>query len=140
MPIGRVADLPHAREASDRFREAHGIEPVVAYAPAEVGGLVAMNTPPGRKTWDHETIHRPESVGRVVNGVAIWPRVAERTAAGLPPLVATDVAADAPATLAIAATAGRRPATAAILLADAFRVDKDGFLVPDPDARTPPPG
>jgi acyl-[acyl-carrier-protein]-phospholipid O-acyltransferase/long-chain-fatty-acid--[acyl-carrier-protein] ligase len=132
MPIGRVADLPHARKASDRFREAHGIEPVVAYAPAEVGGLVAMNTPPGRKTWDHETIHRPESVGRVVNGVAIWPKVAERSAAGLPPLVATEIAADAPATLAIAATAPHRaePGTpAAVLLADAFEVDKDGFLV-----------
>jgi hypothetical protein len=140
MPIGHAADLPRAREAIDRFRETHGVEPVVAYAPPEVDGLVAMNTPPARMSWNHETIHRPESVGRVVNGVAIWPRVAERTAAGLPPLVATDVAADAPATLAIAATAGRRPATAAILLADAFRVDKDGFLVPDPDARTPPPG
>jgi 1-acyl-sn-glycerol-3-phosphate acyltransferase len=134
LPIGRAADLPRARAAGDAFAAAYGVVPVVAYAPPEIGGLVAMNTPPQRMTWEHEAVHRPESVGRVVNGVAVWPSAAMRSAAGRAPLTAAGIAADAPATLAIAATAPA-PARlgtgepAAVLLIDAFDVDKDGFLV-----------
>jgi len=132
LPIGRAADLPQARDAIDRFRERHGIEPVVAYAPPEVGGLVAMNTPATRITWDHETIAKADSVGRVVNGVVVWPRGDMRPPLGLESLAARGIADDSSATLAIAATgAARGPAgePAAVLLADAFDVDKDGFLV-----------
>jgi len=136
IPIGRAADVPRARHAIDRFRERHGIEPVVAYAPPEVGGLVAMNTPARRITWDHETISKPDTVGRVVNGVAVWPRAGMRRPLGLESLASRGVPDDASATLAIAATSparGPAGAPAAILLADAFAVDKDGFLVAPPD-------
>ncbi|MFM7242707.1 MAG: MFS transporter [Planctomycetaceae bacterium] len=132
MPIGRWADLARARAAGEAFAAACGSVPVVAYAPPEVGGLVAMNTPPARMAWDHEVIHRAESVGRVVNGVVVWPTAATRSAARRASLAATGIPDDAPATLAIAATApGRREAAtpAAVLLADAFDVDKDGFLI-----------
>jgi hypothetical protein len=125
MPVGSVAQLPRAREAIEAFREASGIEPVVAYAPPEVGGLVAMNTPRARIEWDHETINRPETVGRVVNGAVVWPRGAMRTALGLPSLAAEGIPDDAAATLAITATGSQ-----AALLADAFDVDKEGFLTP----------
>jgi len=137
IPIARRADLPRARGAIDRFRDAFAIEPVVAYAPAEVGGLVAMNTPQSRIDWDHEVITKPDTVGRVVNGVAVWPRASQRSALGLPPLglpplgdSGRDAAADA--TLAIAATGpGTGPnQPRAALLSDAFDIDKDGFLVP----------
>ena len=133
MPIGGWDDLPHAREAIERFREAHGVEPVVAYAPPEVGGLVAMNTPPRRITWDHETIHRPETLGRVVNGVVVWPQAAARAALGLPELGLGSIDARGDASAAIAAT-GARPGAggspAVVLLANAVDVEKDGFLVP----------
>ena len=129
MPIGRVADLPAARQAIDRFRERHGIEPVVAYAPPEVGGLVAMNTPPTRVAWDHETLNRPDTAGRVVNGAVVWPTIAMREALGMPPTGLEDRPS---ATVVIAATgegAGKdRPA--AVVLADRFDVGTDGFLVP----------
>jgi acyl-[acyl-carrier-protein]-phospholipid O-acyltransferase/long-chain-fatty-acid--[acyl-carrier-protein] ligase len=132
MPIGRAADLAQARAASGQFCEAFGVEPVVAFAPPEVGGLVAMNTPPARIGWDHETISKPETVGRVVNGVAVWPRVADRAALQRPPLAASAAAEPASGTLAIAATsAGRRDGSPqAVVLSDAFDMDKDGFLVP----------
>ena len=132
MPIGRAADLARAREASDRFREAFGVQPVVAYAPPEVGGLVAMNTPPARIDWDHETITKPETVGRVVNGVVVWPRAADRAALRRPPLVAAGAAEPASGSLVISATSpGRRGGSPqAVVLSDAFDVDKDGFLVP----------
>jgi acyl-[acyl-carrier-protein]-phospholipid O-acyltransferase/long-chain-fatty-acid--[acyl-carrier-protein] ligase len=132
MPIARAADLPRAREAIDRFRAAFGIEPSVAYAPSEIGGLVAMNTPPSRIAWDHEVITKPDTVGRVVNGVAVWPRAGERSPLGLPSLAGNGIDDAADATLAIAATApGTRRGTArAALLSDAFDIDKDGFLVP----------
>ncbi len=132
MPIGGWDDLPHAREAIERFREAHGVEPVVAYAPAEVGGLVAMNTPPSRLTWDHEAVHRPETVGRVVNGVAVWPDAVTRSVARRGSLAGVGIADDAQGTVACAATATARPVAnepTAVLLADAFDIDKDGFLV-----------
>jgi acyl-[acyl-carrier-protein]-phospholipid O-acyltransferase/long-chain-fatty-acid--[acyl-carrier-protein] ligase len=130
MPIGRAADLPAARAASGLFREAFGVEPVVAYAPPEVGGLVAMNTPPARIVWDHETITKPETLGRVVNGVAVWPQMADRAALQRPPLAASEIAS-ASGTLVVAATAaGRRDARPqAVVLSDAFDIDKDGFLV-----------
>ena len=96
----------------------------MAYAPEAVGGLVAMNTPPARIEWDHETIHRPETVGRVVNGVVVWPRATMRPSLGLPSLAAEGIPDDATATLVIAAT-GSKP----VLLADAFDIDKEGFLV-----------
>jgi hypothetical protein len=136
MPIGSVTDLPRARAASDAFQAACGIMPVVAYAPPEAGGLVAMNTPPQRIGWDHETIHRPETVGRVVNGVVVWPRAADRAALGLESLAAQGVGPGEPRTLVIGATlpwpadGSRTAAPRAALLADAFDVDKDGFLVP----------
>ena len=125
LPIGSLAQLPRAREAIDAFREASGIGPVVAYAPPEVGGLVAMNTPAKRIEWDHETIAKPETVGRVVNGVVVWPQAGMRLPLGLSSLAAEGVPDDATATLAITATGSK-----AALLADAFDVDKDGFLIP----------
>ena len=135
IPIGRHADLPRAREAIDRFRDTFGIEPVVAYAPPELGGLVAMNTPPSRIAWDHEVITKPETVGRVVNGVALWPRASQRSALGLPSLAGSGIDDAAGTTLAIAATAPRngRNQPRAALLSDAFEIDKDGFLVPRTD-------
>lgn len=132
VPIGSLTDLPAARAAIERFREAYGIEPVVAYAPPAVGGLVAMNTPVSRIAWDHEAINKPETVGRVVNGVAVWPRAAMRLPLGLDSLASQGIADDADGTLAIAATggAGRARTPRAALLPDTFDVDKDGFLVP----------
>ena len=130
MPIASVGDLPKAREAAARFRDAHGIEPVVAYAPPEVGGLVAMNTPPQRINWDHEAINRPDTVGRVVNGVAVWPHAADRWPLGLEP--PPDIDRNEQRTLVIGATLSPRPGGGpprAALLADVFDVDKDGFLV-----------
>ncbi|MGI9177549.1 MAG: MFS transporter [Pirellulales bacterium] len=135
MPIGRAVELPRAREAIAAFQAAHGVEPVVAYAPPEVGGLVAMNTPPARIEWNHETITKPETVGRVVNGVVVWPRAAMRRALGLPSLESQGLSDAAETTLVIAATAPCPPgasnaiAPRAVLLADAFAVDKEGFLV-----------
>lgn len=136
MPIGGAAELPQARAAGEAFAAAFGVVPIVAYAPPEAGGLVAMSTPPRRMTWDHGAFHRPDSVGRVVNGVAVWPSLAMRTAAGLEPMGASAAEAgplaDASATVAIAATArdrrvGEDPSV--VLLRDALSVDNDGFLV-----------
>ena len=42
VPIGAVAELAAAEAAAARFKERFGIEPVVAFAPREVGGLVAI--------------------------------------------------------------------------------------------------
>ena len=136
MPIRSAADLPRARVASNAFQAACGIMPVVAYAPPEAGGLVAMNTPPQRIDWHHETIHRPETVGRVVNGVVVWPRAADREPLGLESLAAQGVGPGEPRTLVIGATlpwpadGSHTTAPRVALLADAFDVDKDGFLVP----------
>lgn len=135
IPIGRHADLPRAREAITRFRDAFGIEPVVAYAPAEIGGLVAMNTPPSRIAWDHEVITKPDTVGRVVNGVVVWPRAGQRSALGLPLLAGSGIEDGAAGTLVIAATGPQngQGQPRAALLSDAFDVDKDGFLAPRTD-------
>jgi hypothetical protein len=84
-----------------------------------------MNTPAKRIEWDHETIAKPETVGRVVNGVVVWPQAGMRLPLGLPSLAAEGIPDDATATLAIAATGSK-----VALLADAFDVDKDGFLTP----------
>jgi acyl-[acyl-carrier-protein]-phospholipid O-acyltransferase/long-chain-fatty-acid--[acyl-carrier-protein] ligase len=136
MPIGSAKDLPWARAASDAFQAAFGIAPVVAYAPPEAGGLVAMNTPPKRIGWDHEVITKPDTVGRVVNGVVAWPHAADRGPLGLEPLTSRGIASGEPRTLVIGATlpwpAGecKTAVPRAMLLADAFEVDKDGFLVP----------
>ncbi len=136
MPIGSAKDLPWARAASDAFQATFGIAPVVAYAPPEAGGLVAMNTPSKRIAWDHEVITKPDTVGRVVNGVVAWPHAADREPLGLEPLTARGIASGEPRTLVIGATlpwpAGecKTADPRAVLLADAFDVDKDGFLVP----------
>ncbi|MCE9631183.1 MAG: MFS transporter [Planctomycetia bacterium] len=136
LPIASASELPRAREAIDRFKEASGIESVVAYAPREVGGLVAMNTPPARIEWDHETITKPGTVGRVVNGVVVWPQATMRPPLGLPSLVSQGLPDDAESTLVIAATApcpdGSMARPRAVLLADAFDVDKEGFLIVRP--------
>ena len=136
MPIGSAKDLPWARAASDAFQAAFGIAPVVAYAPPEAGGLVAMNTPAKRIAWDHEVITKPDTVGRVVNGVVVWPHAADREPLGLEPLTAQGIASGEPRTLVIGATLpwpageGKTADPRAVLLANAFDVDKDGFLVP----------
>ncbi len=136
MPIASAADLPRAREASERFKEVFGVEPVVAYAPREAGGLVAMNTPPARSAIAHEVTCKADTVGRVLNGVVVWPRAADRDRLGLPGLVSRGIAAGEPRSVAIGATfpevGGRagEPAPRAVLLADSFDVDPDGFLVP----------
>jgi len=139
MPIGSVAELSPAREAAARFREVFGVEPVVAFAPREAGGLVAMNSPPARATADHEVTLKADTVGRVVNGVVVWPEAAIRDRLGLEPLVDQGIAGGESRTLVIGATLpppagdGRAAAgpdrPAACLLDTAFEVDKEGFLV-----------
>jgi len=139
MPIDAVAELPRAREASARFREVFGVEPVVAFAPREAGGLVAMNSPPARATADHEMTLKADTVGRVVNGVVVWPEAAIRDRLGLESLVDQGIATGEKRTLVIGATLpprkGFRPETTgfdrptACLLDTAFDVDKEGFLV-----------
>ena len=134
MPIGGAADLAWARHAADGFLAAHGVEPVVAFAPPEAGGLLAMNTPPARSAGDFEVTHKPGSLGRVLNGCVVWPRASDRPPLNLPSLAAAGIPDDATATLAIAATlpgAIDRPREPhAALLHDALDVDKDGFLLP----------
>jgi acyl-[acyl-carrier-protein]-phospholipid O-acyltransferase / long-chain-fatty-acid--[acyl-carrier-protein] ligase len=139
MPIGSVAELSQAREASARFREVFGIEPVVAFAPREAGGLVAMNSPPARATADHEVTLKADTVGRVVNGVVVWPEAAIRDRLGLESLVDQGIATGESRTLVIGATlpprAGHGHGTTgpdrptACLLDTGFDVDKEGFLV-----------
>jgi acyl-[acyl-carrier-protein]-phospholipid O-acyltransferase / long-chain-fatty-acid--[acyl-carrier-protein] ligase len=131
MPIAAAADLPWARHAAERFQAAHGIEPVVAYCPREAGCLVAMNTPPARAAGDFEITHKPDSLGRVLNGGVIWPRASLRPPLGLPSLASAGIATDADATLVISALLPRPgdTAPAATLLADSLDVDKEGFLV-----------
>jgi 1-acyl-sn-glycerol-3-phosphate acyltransferase len=134
MPIAAAAELPAARAAAAAFLTACGVEPVVAYAPHAVGGLVAMNTPPTRHAAGFEATCKPETVGRVVNGVVVWPRAAMRPPLGRDSLAAEGIPDDAAATLVIAATGpaadGRGEQPRAALLADGFDVDADGFLVP----------
>ncbi len=139
MPIGAVADLPWARAAAAAFLAAVGVEPVVAFAPWEAGGLVAMNSPPARATADHEVTLKPDTVGRVVNGVVVWPQAAMRDRLGLESLAEQGVAAAEHRSLVIGATlpprAGDGQGSPAVdrpsvcLLDTAFDVDKEGFLV-----------
>ena len=139
MPIGSVAELSQAREASARLCAAFGVEPVVAFAPREAGGLVAMNSPPARATADHEVTLKADTVGRVVNGVVVWPEADIRDRLGRESLVDQGIAPGESRTLVIGATlpprAGHgRGATGAdrptaCLLDTAFDVDKEGFLV-----------
>ncbi|MFM9024645.1 MAG: hypothetical protein ACKON7_04795, partial [Planctomycetaceae bacterium] len=135
MPIAALADLAAARTAAERFRAATTVEPVVAYAPPEAGGLVAMNTPPARSGAAQEVTSKPDSVGRVVGGVAVWPEARTRIRLGLDSLAKAGVPDDSPRSLVIGATlpspAGvEATAPRCTLLADAFAVDEDGFLVP----------
>lgn len=137
MPIADVAELPRATAAAAAFLEAFGVEPVTAFVPREAGGLVAMNSPPARAAADHEITLKRGTVGRVVNGVVVWPRAEVRDRLGRPPLPCGSNETAGAATLAIGATFplprtaadadGRQPA--AVLLAAAFDVDADGFLV-----------
>ena len=139
MPIDTISDLQRAREASARFREVFGVEPVVAFAPREAGGLVAMNSPPARATADHEVTLKPDTVGRVVNGVVVWPEAAIRDRLGMESLVDQGIATGETRTLVIGATLPPRdgfgPGKAGAdrptvcLLGTAFDVDKEGFLV-----------
>jgi hypothetical protein len=132
MPIDDLADLPRATQAAAAFLERHGVEPVVAFAPREARGHVAMNTPPARSV-DHEVTLKRDTVGRVLNGVVVWPRASDRERLGREPLPGGGIATGEGRTLVIAATlpqAADGAAPAAVLLANAFDVDGDGFLVP----------
>lgn len=133
MPIGSLHDLPRARAASQAFQAATGIEPVVAFAPPEAGGIIAMNTPASRSGGDHEVTNKPDTVGRVLNGVVVWPRAAMRLRLGLPSLAAQGIADDVEGTLVIGATlpgpAAAGDAPRAAVLRERFDVDKEGFLV-----------
>ena len=139
MPIGSVAELALAREASARFREVFGVEPVVAFAPREAGGLVAMNSPPARATADHEVTFKADTVGRVVNGVVVWPEAAIRDRLKRESLVAQGIPTGESRTLVIGATLPPRAGfgldkagvdrPTVCLLNTAFDVDKEGFLV-----------
>jgi acyl-[acyl-carrier-protein]-phospholipid O-acyltransferase/long-chain-fatty-acid--[acyl-carrier-protein] ligase len=141
MPIGSIAELAAARAAAEGFLATYGIEPVVAFAPREAGGLVAMNTPPARAGSTHEVTCKPETVGRVVNGVVVWPRAEERERLGMPPLFIAGGPPAAGSSLVVGATLPRPDAAAsgepvavppAMALAATFDVDTDGFLVPRP--------
>jgi hypothetical protein len=130
MPLGSVAELPAANAAAVAFTEAFGIEPVTAFAPHEAGGLVAMNSPPARGV-AHEVSLKRESVGRVVNGVVVWPRSGDRERLARPALAGVPPAA-ADRSLVIGATlpgsSGDQPRV--VLLDEVFDVDADGFLMP----------
>lgn len=131
VPLRALGDLPAARAAADRFRAVTGVEVVTAYAPPEAGGLVAMNTPASRRGGDHETTCDAGSVGRVVNGVVVWPSASMRLRLGLEPL--PDIAGDR--SVVIGATlpcpgGAARESPRATLLADLVSVDEEGFLRP----------
>ncbi len=132
MPIAAASDLPWARHAAEQFREAHGVEPVVAYCPREAGCLVAMNTPPARAAGEFEVTSKPDSLGRVLNGNVIWPSGSMRPPLGLPSLASSGIPDDVDATLVISAMLPCPAASSpgARLLADTLDVDKEGFLVP----------
>jgi acyl-[acyl-carrier-protein]-phospholipid O-acyltransferase/long-chain-fatty-acid--[acyl-carrier-protein] ligase len=129
MPVASTAALPAARAAAAAFQEAFGIEPVTAFAPLEAGGLVAMNSPPSRTVAHEATLNR-ESVGRVVNGVVVWPRAADRGRLARPPL-AEGPLLSGDRSLVIGATlpGSRDDRPRGLLLDEAFDVDPDGFLV-----------
>jgi hypothetical protein len=134
VPLRALGDLPDARAAADRFREVTGVEVVTAYAPPEAGGLVAMNTPVSRRGGDHETTCDAGSVGRVVNGVVVWPAASMRQRLGFQALpgIALDRSVVIGATLPCpdgAACASPRAA----LLPDLVSIDEEGFIrAPEP--------
>ncbi len=134
MPIATVAELPRAEAAAAAFAAAYGVEPVVAYAPPEAGGLVAMNSPPARVSAAHEVTRKAGSVGRVVHGVVVWPTAGTRSRLDREPIPAAIGSPDRSlvigATLPAAAGSGPR----AVLLDTAFTVDEDGFLQTTPGA------
>ena len=115
---------------------------MVAFAPEAVGGLVSINTPPSRLAADVEIISRPESLGRVVMGVVVWPLASDRARLGLEPLgrdASGGGASEAAGSLVVAATAahrtagggdggGREPLSCA--LSGGYLVDDHGFLFP----------
>jgi hypothetical protein len=129
MPLAVGDELPAANAAAAAFLAAFGIEPVTAFVPREAGGLVAMNSPPARMVAHEVTLNR-ESVGRVVNGVVVWPRAADRARLARPPLDSGS-SGSGEQTLVIGATLpgaeGDEPRS--LLLGEAFDVDADGFLV-----------
>ncbi len=133
MPIDSAGDLPWACHAAERFRETHGIEPVVAYCPREAGCLVAMNTPPARSAGDFEVTCKPDTLGRVLNGGVVWPQASLRLPLGLPSLLDAGVSGAQDTPLVISAMlpcpaqpGGSVPGAAA--LGDRLDVDKEGFL------------
>ena len=137
IPIGDFRDLAAARSAGEAFRQRHTIAPVVAFAPEAVGGLVSMNTPPSRFDVELQVTCRPESLGRVVMGVVVWPTPSVRAGLGLAPAGADPGASDG--TLVVAATGVCRTAggaaalprdPASFCLDPGYLVDDDGFLFP----------
>ena len=136
MPIATVAELPRAEAAASAFAAAYGVEPVVAFAPAEAGGLVAMNSPPVRVSAAHEVTRKAGSVGRVVHGVVVWPTAAARARLGREPVAIAADGACAERSLVIGATLPVPAADGprAVLLDTAFAVDEDGFLQVASDA------
>ena len=137
MPIEDAATLPQVQIVIAEFRDACGIEPVVAFAPRGTGGLVAMNTPPLRSFADHERTNKIDTLGRVNNGVVVWPRAIIRKQMQREPLPLSGVPQDGlpiviGATLSLPLTtfaSHELMAPAACLLEEEFEVDKEGFLV-----------
>jgi len=137
IPIGDHGDLDAARHAAEAFAQAHAREPVVAFAPGAVGGVVSMNAPSSRFDSDFEVAGRPESLGRVVMGVVVWPQASARDRLRLAPT--GDDASMADSTLVVAAT-GARQTTSALSgdptappsfgLPPGYLVDDQGFLFP----------
>jgi 1-acyl-sn-glycerol-3-phosphate acyltransferase len=135
VPLAHAAALATFEQAAAAFRDAVGIEPVVAFAPAEAGGLVAMNTPPARAGAAHESTCKPGSLGRVLNGAVVWPHGPERWRLGVQPTLAEAMKPAADRTLLVAATIPRPGAAdadlpGAVFLDAALAVDDDGFLEP----------
>ena len=134
MSLTSSDELPAAQAASSAFAAAFGIEPVTAFEPSEVRGLVAMNTPPSRIVNNEVTLKR-DSVGRVVNGAVVWPRATDRNGLGQVALPDSEGLASG-ASLAIGATLCGELSGEDIpegepgrgLLATSFDVDSDGFL------------
>jgi hypothetical protein len=142
IPIGDGREIVMARHAAAAFHKAHKIEPVVAFAPEAVGGLVSMNTPPSRLAGDAEITSRPESLGRVVMGVVVWPLASDRARLGLEPLdgdASGEGDSEADFSMIVAATAARRTAgwgddrerePLSCALSGKYLVDDHGFLFP----------
>jgi len=131
MPLGAAAELPRAEAAAAALQAACGVQPVVAFAPREAGGLVSMNTPPARAAMSSEATCKAGTLGRVLNGAVIWPAARDRIRLGLPSLAAQGIPDDAVESLAIAAML-----PGPMLLADRYAIDDDGFVVPQPGRGT----